>query len=208
MSSQTFGIGIPTVNRYDLLVSSLGLYAADFPSTQVVVLDNGNQGIAAHHNMTILNYGRNLGVAASWNLLCKKIFEKCDHAIILNDDIYLGKNQDQIDGYLTEQQHGFHVSEKQWCIFIINKETFEKVGDFDEGFEIAYFEDSDYSWRMVQAQIDIYRTSYLDPEIFRVSQSVQKDRFLNRNFMSNQQRFIDKWGGLPGKEIYVKAFNQ
>ena len=41
-----FGIGIPTLNRYDLLLPALHFYALnDFPDTHIHIIDNGDQGI-------------------------------------------------------------------------------------------------------------------------------------------------------------------
>ena len=46
MSIFTFAIGIPTVNRFDLLQPSLESYLQDFPNIRIYIVDNGKQGIA------------------------------------------------------------------------------------------------------------------------------------------------------------------
>ena len=43
--NNVFAIGIPTLNRADLLNPVLKKYAADFPDTKIYVVDNGNQDI-------------------------------------------------------------------------------------------------------------------------------------------------------------------
>jgi len=89
------GYGIPTYNRYDLLQSNLLLYARDFGLAQehdnFYIVDNGNQNIGFTYG-TILRQENNIGVGASWNIICDRVFKKCTHAVILNDDIYLGLN--------------------------------------------------------------------------------------------------------------------
>ena len=86
-----FAIGIPTLNRYDLLKPCLMLYERDFPNIDIFVIDNGKQGISCGKVM-VTDMDQNIGVAASWNILCDKIYSTgADHALILNDDIYLGK---------------------------------------------------------------------------------------------------------------------
>ena len=40
-----FSIGIPTLNRADLLIPALMYYKLDFPDIRVSVLDNGNQNL-------------------------------------------------------------------------------------------------------------------------------------------------------------------
>ena len=50
-----FAIGIPTLNRYDLLKPSLMLYLQrDFPTIDIFIMDNGNQGIV--NDFPKLNY--------------------------------------------------------------------------------------------------------------------------------------------------------
>ena len=60
---QKFAIGIPTLNRYDLLKPSLMLYTRDFPTTSIFVLDNGNQGIV-QDGVTIVENEKNIGIEA------------------------------------------------------------------------------------------------------------------------------------------------
>jgi len=87
------GVGIPTYNRYDLLKPYIGKYGVDFCDWNIYIVDNGNQGIENNEiklsksGLIIIQNDKNVGVGASWNQLCKKIFEKNDYALILNDDI-------------------------------------------------------------------------------------------------------------------------
>jgi hypothetical protein len=43
--NKSFAIGIPTLNRFDLLHPALMFYKQDFPNTKIYVVDNGNQNI-------------------------------------------------------------------------------------------------------------------------------------------------------------------
>ena len=70
------GLGIPTLNRYDLLNIPLRKYVSDF---DVYLVDNGNQNIQ-QDNCKIFVQEKNIGVAASWNILCREIFKKHDWA--------------------------------------------------------------------------------------------------------------------------------
>jgi GT2 family glycosyltransferase len=49
-----FGIGIPTLNRYDLLMPNLKTYARDFPNHKIYILDNGKQNIAIEQNIELI----------------------------------------------------------------------------------------------------------------------------------------------------------
>lgn len=85
----------------------------------------------------------------------------------------------------------------------ITKDLIDKVGYFDERFERAWFEDSDM-WRRIYLkgfQIASVApvlhvgeaTSKLDPEV--------ADAKL-KYYPQNMERYISKWGGMPGKETF------
>ena len=40
-----FSIGIPTLNRADLLIPSIEKYIEDFPGVDIHIIDNGNQNL-------------------------------------------------------------------------------------------------------------------------------------------------------------------
>jgi len=83
-----FQIGIPTLNRFDLLMPSLLMYSNQFPDTKIYILDNGNQKIMQSDfiknspklskNLVVIEKEQNIGVGASWNILCDEIFKESD----------------------------------------------------------------------------------------------------------------------------------
>lgn len=210
MTNNLFAIGIPTINRADLLNPVLEKYIIDFPNTHMLVIDNGNQSIIEHKRVMVYRPGENFGVARSWNYLCKQVFNvlQLPYALILNDDIYLGKFEHQIrDCIETLQQEWLLTNTGTWCTYIMPARTFGRVGEFDENFKIAYFEDNDFAYRLKLAGIEHFPTKGLAPLTFINSGSVQKDAGLNKMFEHNRHYYIRKWGGPPGEEKYKKPFN-
>jgi GT2 family glycosyltransferase len=206
-----FAIGIPTYNRLDLLHPALLFYINDFPDTKIYIVDNGRQNIASkitHPNIEVIYEGKNLGVATSWNMLCKKIYENHEYAMILNDDIYLGREQWQVDCLVRDYDLDFFCTTKDWCAFILPKRTFELVGEFDGEFFPAYYEDNDYHYRMKLLNLELSKLPFLNPILFKSSQTIDKEPSINDNFLKNKQRFILKWGGEPNSETYKSPFNQ
>lgn len=206
-----FAIGIPTLNRFDLLHPALLFYVRDYPNTKIYIVDNGEQKISekiTHPNIEILHNGANLGVSASWNLMCRKIFEENDYALILNDDIYLGRKEWEIDNLLTNFKRFFYVTTQDWCAFILPKTTFETIGDFDEGFYPAYYEDNDYTYRIKLHGQYPYRIPFLNPFVYTNSSTSHKQPSILTHVPHNKQRYIDKWGGEPNKETFKKPFNK
>lgn len=209
-----FAIGIPTINRWDLLKFSLQNYLTnDFKNIKIFILDNGKQNIdIIHTNLTIFEVNYNIGVAGSWNILCQAIFAEHDNALILNDDIYLGRNQNEINNLLEESDPpqkniDFWAAPPCWCSFILPYKTMQQIGLFDTHYYPCYHEDNDYRYRMGLAGMNIVQTEILSPKIFRKSMSVLKDPSLDKNFLKNQQYHIRKWGGMPDHEVFKTPFD-
>lgn len=205
-----FAIGIPTLNRYDLLKPSLMLYLKrDFPTIDIFIVDNGKQGIVNDFpNVKFLNVCDS--VSASWNLLCKTIFEKHDHALILNDDIYLGSNTDNIEAVITKKKNKgcLILPTPDWCAFIISKKIFETIGNFDEQFVPAYYEDTDYEYRLKIAGVPVIKTPELNPFVYNSNKTSEKQPSILEDSKKNKQRYIDKWGGEPKQEKFKRPYGK
>lgn len=209
-TSKTFRIGIPTINRYDLLKPSLEKYLASFPDTKIFIIDNGKQGIDIEaKNLHIIRPLEPLSVAASWNVLCNFIFRESKYALILNDDVFFDKRQHEVHEFLSIHFHAdFYMSLKGYCSFIMPKLTYRSVGKFDESFEGAYFEDNDYSRRLYLAKADVLKHKFLNPGVYNESMSIVKDPSLKNNYDKNLIRYTEKWGGPVGGETFLKPFNK
>ena len=204
----TFSVGIPTLNRIDLLLPSLQLYVKDFPDVQIFIVDNGKQQIPNFHkNINIIRLPENVGVGASWNLLCKACFLKSENSLILNDDIYLGKSKSQIEELIKKKPNTFLTATPDWCAFILPKNIYEKVGDFDECFFPAYYEDNSYAYRMKLLNVAKLSTPYLNPLTYQVSKSIEKDSSIFNYRKKNKDLYVSMWGGLPEREKFKKPFN-
>ena len=217
MKTQTkFAIAIPTINRWDLLYETLKKYEKDFPNTYIMIVDNGNQfekGINAERVIKNSGYifgsNKNLGVAASWNHMLNYAFtNQFENVLVLNDDIYLGKTESEIIEFIDNNRFSLATTTKTWCAFILPRETFEKIGPFDENIFPAYFEDNDYAYRLKLEEIPHSCYEFLNPQIFINSGSIAKDSSLNANFEKNKNYFILKWGGEPNEEKYLTPFNK
>lgn len=215
-------LGIPTINRADLLKENLADLSKNFSDIDgMIIVDNGDQKISIPQNLKekteLYRPGKNLGVAASWNYIMRQAFvEECaDHVIILNDDIVMGYDRKYIEDRINEYP-GYYLMRGSffWSILIISKECYEAIGEFDEKFYPAYYEDDDYWYRIrlkFNDDIDnhyINLKSALKPSIERNSMTIKKDPNLNRQFNQNGKYFMEKWGGRPRKEKFKYPFNK
>jgi GT2 family glycosyltransferase len=205
-----FAIAIPTINRADLLIPTLIEYRNQFVTIDICVLDNGHQDIPFDmDDVFVIKAESNLGVAESWNMMCRIIFKEYDYVLILNDDIRIGGNINDIQEIISLMDisdSGVCTSEQGWCAFILSKQTFIEVGDFDKIFFPAYFEDCDYHYRLNLAGSILSKSKSLNPIVYRQSSSIDKDASLN-NSKENLKRYIAKWGGQPSLEKYTVPYN-
>jgi GT2 family glycosyltransferase len=204
---QKFAIGIPTLNRADLLLPSLKMYSKDFKE-KIYVIDNGNQGIESFANVQVITNKQNIGVAASWNVLCDRIFETADYALILNDDIYLRKTSLEIEMLINIKSNNLLRATPDWCAFIISKKIYNKVGRFDECFFPAYYEDSSYEYRMKLKGVTMITAPALNPFIYNNCKTMEKMPELQELGKNNKQLYIKMWGGEPKKETFKKPYNR
>jgi hypothetical protein len=212
-------LGIPTLNRADLLKESLEDIAEKLNDLHhYIIIDNGNQKInipaAIKDKTTIIRPESNVGVAASWNMILDESFYKhgATEVLILNDDIVLGYTETRLNNVLNKCP-GYYliVGGYYWSSFFISREGYEKVGKFDEKFFPAYFEDNDYNRRLALINGDgVKRSFYINtfaPKVKRNSMTIKKSPQLNKNFDKNKKYYIEKWGGEPRKEKFTKPFN-
>jgi GT2 family glycosyltransferase len=204
-------IGIPTINRADLLNEALEKYFEDFQDTEIFIVDNGNQSIITREKkFAIYKPAENLGVAKSWNIIMDYA-DKLDatHVLMLNDDIYLGKTEHEIKMLIRNNEDvDFINSFYNWCSYILKVEAWKIAGKFDEDFFPAYFEDNSFDYKMTLSGRKKTWTSFLDPLVYRNSMTIAKDPALNNRFEHNRQLYIRMWGGIPTEEKYITKFNQ
>jgi GT2 family glycosyltransferase len=205
----TVALGIPTINRNDLLQEALEVYKETWYGRHVFIVDNGNQAIQTKaSNQRVMVMPKNLGVAGSWNLLAKTIRNKgYSHVALLNDDIIWNRNADEIEEFIKNNPADFYQGLGTWCCFVVPVATLEKIGLFDDGYLIAYHEDNDFAQRIKLAGMKIIADAFFNPDVYRNSSTIAKDPSLNVNFERNKQRFISKWGGMPMQERFTIPFN-
>jgi GT2 family glycosyltransferase len=207
-----FAIGIPTLNRADLLIPSLIKYVQDFNGIEIHIIDNGDQDLEKYekyNNIFIHTQHKNIGVAASWNILCDIIYAKHEWALLLNDDVYLGYDAEIINQVIDDNNtFGLIQSHLNFSVILLQKDFFEFVGRFDENFYPAYYEDSDYLYRMKLLGVYQGVDAKLNPKDARVSQTYEKSpEFVNDAMKYSRLRYIEKWGNIPLLETYKTPYN-
>lgn len=92
--------------------------------------------------------------------------------------------------------------------FMINKECWEKVGEFDEIYFPAYYEDNDYHYRIKLA--GLVAITYPPALFFHYGSRTQLEAIGRplTDTANQHAQFIRKWGGDPGKETFKTPYNK
>ena len=206
-----FFVGIPTLNRYDLLAECIdGILAGTAVPDKIYVIDNGSKWEGHPSSVVeVIRPGRNLGVAASWNTL-HRMLQPAD-LIILNDDVVVGNNTLQA---MLETPGPFVTANgtQCFCVFLLRSECWQSIGQFDETFYPAYHEDNDYHIRMRLRGIvdqcprsDGYRDN--GPSATKGMFTPNELAQFNASFQACRAYYNRKWGGPPRLERFKSPFN-
>ena len=215
---------IPTVTQYDLCIKELQSAEAGTLKPSYVIIDNGGnfmQRMLAidptlpDQKVNVINFGKNLGCASSWNIFLKE-YPPESICIIANDDLTFESDaiEHLIDCYNQHKDnpsvgmitlHGINAH-SHYCCFIVTKTAIEKVGYFDETFYPAYYEDCDYDYRLRLAGLT---TIFADKGIYHHVGSATHKALTpeqleehHKNFTKNKNYYEAKWGG----ELYAEKF--
>ena len=206
-------VGIPTINRADLLSESLADIAAHAPYIdKLIIIDNGNQCIKIPEkikNVEIHKPKKNQGCGGSWSMIMDLAFadKTVDHVLMPSDDVVMGKefwsNLEQMYINYAEYDVLLPPEKLSWCVVSISRECWETVGRFDPIFWPAYYEDVDYMHRMSLVGKEPTHTEAMRPEVWRSGQSSA----INANLIgqNTMEKFLAKWG--PGRLRMFKDTN-
>lgn len=214
-------IGIPTINCADLLQVLLGdleeLLHCKLLDWWIIVVDNGRQELkypkALDGRITTLINAENKGVAGSWNQILRLGFGAgADNVQLLNDDIRFEikrgdfaslclENTGMISLAAGHTQGGYQNA-------VISRGAWEAIGDFDEQFFPAYYEDNDYHRRAMFAEVETIHTKVLAVRD-QITNSMSRKRNPSLNKSNELSKlYQDKWGGPLRYEKFDTPYNE
>ena len=212
-------IGIPILNRLDLLIRCIG--ALDYPSDVIIVNNNSSDNefnyqlnsLTHQRGLQVLHQKRNLGVAASWNLIIRSgIARGYEWIFIGSNDTFLtpGSLKKAVEVRKDATVGVWHLH--AFNFFLLRKMTIDLVGWFDKNFYPAYKEDQDYSYRCWLAGVNRLPSIPGCGAEHIGSATIKSDRhFRNcnqRTHSRNTDYYRLKWGGDANQEVFTRPFNQ
>jgi len=198
------------------------------------IIDNGStdetKEIIDSRFCKIIRYEENIGVAKSWNLgIENALNEGADYVLVINNDTIFGRccvqelidrfqkndlvlispintTDENIESIINNVQE---LNDGDYSAFLIDERLFELVGEFDENFSPAYFEDNDMNYRIKLAKLKSIK--YCNAFFHHFGSKTQNQKpggIVNSQlFEKNRDYYIKKWGGVPGQERYKTPFN-
>lgn len=213
-------IGIPTLNRYDLLARAVtSALNGTLKPDRIVIIDNGGKFASEYRGpkqlVEVVSPGKNTGCAGGWNLIIRAA--KADDAVcILNDDLEMRRNGiEKLVTSLRESKApqtvvlGGPKPMNGWSAFALFPKLTDFAGFFDEGFWPAYYEDMDYRRRLNLLGVTVIETEACgnhENQGTLKALGVDKEA-LQTAFNRCENRYIQKWGGLPGGETLLVPSN-
>lgn len=222
-----FVLGIPRCNEPTALFDETlrAVRASTVAPAHTVVVDNGDLRFAGSASTAVVvRPSVNVGRAGAWNIVLRLTFETLNlgSAILLDNDCAVAP--DTFERMLASPAgivcaHGFSC-------FRLDESTWRSVGEFDEEFWPISWEDDDYRRRLTLAGVAVEEWPLEErsrPSPGRVTYASGithggpwphgyqgwSDRKLARfreQLEANRKRYVQKWGGPPGKETLATPF--
>lgn len=131
-----------------------------FKNTTLRIIDNGNQDTPAELKPYVIHYNKkNIGCAGGWNLICDIGFNHFGFEKIIVGQEDARVSEEVFDALLENCNPnllcGTYNNSFEFSTYAIHRETFLKVGRFDENFMFVGCEDNDYKHRCKLNEIDV-----------------------------------------------------
>lgn len=206
--------------------------------SRVILIDNTDDASIAEELedeiLAVVANRHNGGVAASWNTGLRKAFAGGAYSATLcsasmrfgprptgrEGDVLLDGGEALIDiadfcEANTQWPWGFE-SRNGWHLITIGRRLFDEVGEFDENFWPAYYEDNDYIWRArcagILEPVGAPRHDRKTPWVPTLRYPCVGDGLALKSGVEVDleqlaEYYASKWGGRPGDEQWTHPFN-
>jgi hypothetical protein len=182
---------------------------------RVILVDNGTTWYPTPPTLDKIEPQRNLGVARSWNYGVQAMINdpEIEQLWLMSTSVEFRKGGlDWVAQMDQADEFALGVAHLGWHLHGFTRKTIETVGSFDEHFYPAYYEDTDYIYRMSLAGLPAPRENGRSwPYIFIDSSYAGDAQALKSGLVNagdeSHQYYIRKWGGDQGQETFTTPFD-
>lgn len=199
-------LAIPAYRRFDLLERCIdSALAGSVVPDHILVVDNSGGACPAFPNVEIVMGRQPQSVAKAWNDACRLIG---GDLILSNDDIVFAP--DTIARLLAEAERNAAaaivsaIAGQRFSLFWLRYSAYCDMGGFDEGYASAYFEDNHAArvltlqgWQLAVAPSAVQHVGSATIASYDAARMQRH----HAEFRANEQRYIARWGGPPGREV-------
>lgn len=227
-------LGIPVLNGADLLFRCVK--SVDHPIGTLFIVENSNgkneelrsvceriskrdfPNASVFGNIRIESH-KNKGCGPSWNYIIKN--SEGPWLIVGNDIAFLPGSLKSFDETLEKNPEADMIFGDGYNSFLMMEKGFKRIGDFDENFYPAYYEDVDHWYRgtLIEAtRVGVPSFKRLhghtdNPEDnSKKSNTIKSDPEIGRKnkvtSLNNHHYYIRKWGGAPHKETLKTPYGK
>lgn len=212
-------VGVATLSDQELLDACLRSIFKQTVVPSVYVVVNSKRvheagTLWAAEGATVCFALTNLGTSASWNLMMRAAFDEgYTGLLILNDDVQLvdfdtvERMSDLVD---SAPRTLYSLQGLGFSGICVTKAVVDEVGEFDEGFWPAYFEDNDFHRRVWLAGIPAFDMPAKTLHVGSASLRRWREwEVWNAHyaFAANGRRFEEKWGGPTFRPTYTQPWD-
>jgi len=168
-----------------------------------------------------------MSVAQSWNAGLQYWFRQgAEHVLVVNNDVELRpdtyrKLLEDGGGFVTavsviereklldEEDRGGPRPHPDFSCYLISREVYFKVGEFDENFKVAYHEDNDYHLRLHRAGVFAH---CIDLPFYHAgaatinASTAAEQEYYKKAAHDNSLYFNEKYGFFSGTDEYYAEF--
>jgi hypothetical protein len=180
-----------------------------FKNTVMRFIDNGRQEVPKEMSSNVIHQNKqNIGCAGGWNLACDIGFNYFgfEKIIVGQED---GRISEEIFEALLERCTpttlcGTYNNSFEFSTYAIHKETFNKVGRFDENFIFVGCEDNDYKHRCKLNGVEVVTLGV--PHYYNASIANNNEVTPRRASTHNAEYIDKKWNNYTYSEPFNKIF--
>lgn len=205
-------LAIPTYNNFGGLHECVWSAQTGFVKPdRILIINNSGQICPAIPGTEIITGRQPQSVAKAWNDAAQ--LAGGDWLIIANDDIVFAP--DTIALLLAEVERNDNagivspIEGARFACFLLRWACYQDVGAFDEAFQMAYFEDNDFGYRLIRKGWQ----SAVAPSNVRHAGSTTIAKMTpaqlaakHAAYQNNELYFQRKWGGVPHQERFTEPF--
>ena len=145
---------------------------------------------------TIVLAGKQKTLPLAWNMCCELAFSMgADYVVVSNDDIILDRGTlDMLampNAVVSPMVNNGVFKVFHAHIFCLPKTIWEKIGPFDERFEV-YWSDTDYAKRLKDAGVDVHINTEVNVKHPEGGRTIK--HYKGTADKPDEQKFKEKWG--------------